>query len=238
MADEYSNVFDLKAFYDSALGRYTCQRLRLKITALWHEISREKILGFGFTLPYLPLFSYGNECFAFMPSTIGAMKIKGSVPCVMADCINLPAKNEYFDRVIIVHGLENCELPAKLLEEIWRVLKPAGKLLVIVPNQGTFWQKIKNPFRTSRVFSRHRLINCLTYSKFTPKKFRRALFFIPTKFRNLNRLCGIIGMIFWRPFSGVLIVEAEKLIFAASGRTIKIPLSPWKLFKPKLAGTT
>lgn len=229
------DVSELKAFYETGLGKFTCRKLRERITKLWPEVSSEKILGFGFALPYLPLFTYGNNCIAFMPAKIGALKIEEASPVAMVDSDMLPAKNEYFDRVMIIHGMENCELAEKLLEEAWRILKPTGKLLIIVPSSGGIWESHGDtPFRGVRSYSKTQLLEHVLYSKFSAKRVVRELFFIPSRFRWINRLSQVLGAVFLRQSAGVFIIEAEKLIFAAGGRPIKIAPTIWdKVFKPK-----
>ena len=115
--EKFNNVFELKEFYESPLGKFTCRNIRAAIIKIWPEISREKILGFGFALPYLPLMAYNNNCVAFMPAIIGAMKIDEATASCMVDSEALPVKNEVFDRIIITHGLENTE---NLRQRLWR----------------------------------------------------------------------------------------------------------------------
>ena len=228
------NVSELKNFYETDLGKFACRKIRAKITAYWHETIGEKILGIGFALPYLPLFSYGNSCIAFMPANIGALRIEESPPSVMVDSTTLPAGNEIFDRVVIIHGFENVPMPEKLLEEAWRVLKPNGKLFLVAPNENGTWLGSKSPFYKSRAFSRNKLREFLLFNKFAPRRYGRALFFIPTQFRLINKAGELFGRIFMRGSAGVLIFEAEKLIFGVGGRPIKIAPTIWdKIFKPK-----
>lgn len=227
-------VSELKEFYETNLGKFTCRRIRESISKFWQHPSKEKILGYGFALPYLPLFSYGNSCLAIMPPHIGAMKVEGGAACVMAEGTALPAQNEFFDRVIIIHGIENSELPEKLLEEMWRILKPSGKLLLIAPNEGSLWRKSSTPFRETRAYSKRKLLEYLSYNKFAPRRSRRALFFFPTRFIFLNRFIEFFGQVILREFCGIWIIEAEKMVFAPGGRPIKIAPTLWdRIFRPK-----
>jgi len=230
------NADELKAFYESGLGKFACRKLRARITSFWPEIANEKIFGFGFTLPYLPLFSYGNKVIALTPENIGPVKIEDASASVIADPTSLPLGNEFFDRAIIIHGLEHVQIPEKLIEEIWRALKPDGKLLIIAPNENGVWLRKASPFYKTKAYSRLKLTEYLYFNKFFVTRFGRALFFVPTRFRIINRISEFFGRIFLRPFCGVLIIEAEKRIFAPGGRPIKIPVSIWdRLFKPKAA---
>ncbi len=230
------NVTELKEFYETPLGKFTCQKLRQKISKLWPEVSREKILGLGFALPYLPLLAYGNSCVAFMPSSIGAMKVEDASPTAMVDITALPARNEYFDRAVLIHCMENIEETEKMLEQLWHVMKPAAKILLIVPNDNSLWLKLNTPYKKSLSYTKMTLLHYLLFSKFSPRRISRDLFFIPSNNRSINRLTSFLGNIFWRNYSGVLIIEAEKLIFAPGGKPIKIAPTIWdKIFKPKAA---
>ena len=39
------------------------------------------------------------------------------------------------DRVLMVHSLEFAESPRETLKELWRVLAPGGRLVIVVPNR-------------------------------------------------------------------------------------------------------
>jgi len=52
----------------------------------------------------------------------------------------LPFRKCFFDIVYSNNALEHVSDPQKVLNEIFRVLKPGGKMVVIVPNYFTFWE--------------------------------------------------------------------------------------------------
>ena len=54
---------------------------------------------------------------------------------VRGDAQNLPFPDEEFNFVSIIHTLEHCPDPDRVLTEIKRVLKPNGRVLVVVPLQ-------------------------------------------------------------------------------------------------------
>ena len=54
---------------------------------------------------------------------------------VRGDAQELPFPDEEFHFVSIIHTLEHCPEPQKVLSEIKRVLKPNGRILVVVPLQ-------------------------------------------------------------------------------------------------------
>lgn len=55
------------------------------------------------------------------------------------DSSNLPALSNTYDTAICVEVLEHLYDPGHILKEIYRCLKPAGHLIVTVPN-GVFWR--------------------------------------------------------------------------------------------------
>lgn len=54
-------------------------------------------------------------------------------PDILANAHNLPISNESADGVICKSVLEHVENPFKVVEEIYRILKPGGKCFVYVP---------------------------------------------------------------------------------------------------------
>ncbi len=196
----------------------------------------EKIAGFGFTLPYLPLFANNNSEISLTPGALGAENLNS--PVNMALCVEdmLPLKNEYFDKILVAHGFENIDNDEALMQEFWRVLKPGGKLLVIAANDDSFWRKTATPFAKGKGLTHFRLLELAMGSKFFSRGFDRALFFPPSSNAFLNLfLERAIGLV-CRAASGVMVIEMEKIIFVPRGRTSKVtPSLIERIFKPKAA---
>lgn len=53
------------------------------------------------------------------------------LPALVADCESLPFQDESFDRITLAFGLRNMTHKERALEELHRVLRPEGKLLVL-----------------------------------------------------------------------------------------------------------
>ncbi len=62
---------------------------------------------------------------------------------VKGNAEELPFSDSYFDAVLCSETLEHTQHPRKVLEELSRVVKPGGKLVVSVPNE-PFINKIKS----------------------------------------------------------------------------------------------
>ena len=60
---------------------------------------------------------------------------------MLVDDTELPLIDEGADRILLVHMLEWSEKPRELLRELWRVLAPNGRLLLVVPNRRGLWAR-------------------------------------------------------------------------------------------------
>lgn len=80
----------------------------------------------------------GASLFGFDISELAARKAaEKGLPAMVADAeAGLPFKDNSFDLVICSEVLEHLFDPERALEEIRRVLKPTGRLIVSVPNMG------------------------------------------------------------------------------------------------------
>jgi SAM-dependent methyltransferase len=223
----------LKDFYETETGKLVCQILRNKIFKTWGAHSDEKIMGYGFALPYLPLFADYNSCVAFCPAAIGGLKIEG-LDTVIVDENNLPARNDVYDKIICIHGAELSNKLPNLISEFWRILSPNGKLILITANQDSFWRKSKTPFAGGMSYTKYQLMQVLMHNKFFLQSANRALFFPQFQVKLLGKIFETLGSVLWNRNGGVNIVTAQKMIFSPRGRRIRA-ISPFleKFFKPK-----
>ena len=179
--------------------------------------------GLGFATPYLG--EYRGEAHtlgALMPAGLGALSWPehGASLTVLVDETDLPLDDECADRILLVHLLERSERSTRLLREIWRVLAPGGRILIIVPNRRGLWARVDTtPFGYGSPFSRSQLTRLLKECMFQPEGWEYALFMPPFNWRLLMRWPGFwerLGLILWPTFSGAILVEATKQVYAAS----------------------
>ena len=114
-------------------------------------------------------------------------------------------------------------LKYRLLRQLWRVLAPEGKLLLVAPNRASLWAQVEwSPFGQGRPFSRRELENILRDVLFVPTFWDRALFVPPF---NSRALIGTgaswerLGQRFAPGLGGVHLVEATKSLYAPVGPT-------------------
>jgi demethylmenaquinone methyltransferase/2-methoxy-6-polyprenyl-1,4-benzoquinol methylase len=60
-----------------------------------------------------------------------ATRRRASVPFLAADALALPFRDRAFDLVTIAFGLRNLADPSHGLREVWRVLRPRGRILIL-----------------------------------------------------------------------------------------------------------
>src|SRR3954449_13026117 len=69
------DVIDLRDFYSQRLGIVARRLINRGIRARWRDAQGQRVLGLGYTTPYLGLFGEDSErCIAFMPAAQGVLK--------------------------------------------------------------------------------------------------------------------------------------------------------------------
>jgi SAM-dependent methyltransferase len=192
----------------------------MALSAVWTSVPNERLVGLGYTLPWLERFGADAErVFAFMPATQGAVVWPSTGPAATALVFDedLPLVDASVDRMLLVHSLEHAENPRETLNEIWRVLSPAGHVVIVVPNRRGMWARFEHtPFGTGRPFSRGQLSELLREANFTPAAWADALHFPPSQRRFVMRAHNLLergGRRLWPIFSGALVVSAQKRLY-------------------------
>ena len=133
------------------------------------------MVGLGYTTPYLGLFrDEAERCLAFMPAAQGVIKWPSARPALAAlvEEYDLPLPDLSVDRLILVHALEMSDDAPSLLRELWRVLGPGGRLLLVIPNRRGLWARMDTtPFGQGRPYSRSQILHLLRETSFTPRCF-------------------------------------------------------------------
>jgi SAM-dependent methyltransferase len=180
------------------------------------------VLGVGYPTPYLGLFRETAErCLAFMPAEQGVLKWPTARPTLstLVDENSLPLPDAAVDRILIVHALEMSDDPAALLREVWRVLAPSGRLLIIIPNRRGLWARSDaTPFGNGRPYSRSQISQLLRQTWFTPAAWSEALYMPPVSSGLILQSAAAwerAGSAISAPFNGVHLVEATKQVYRA-----------------------
>ena len=216
----YLDIVELRDFYAGALGRVARRLLAQRLRQRWPKAAGQVMVGLGYACPYLEVFAGDGELSALMPAGQGAANwpLQPPFKTALVDEFEMPLGDGSVDRLLIVHALEVSEAPQALLREAWRVLAPGGKMMIVVSNRRGLWARVDaTPFGFGQPFSRVQLTRLLRDAMFSPVAWFGALHIPPFSFRLLLKSAVAwerIGRRLWPGFSGVIVVEATKQVFA------------------------
>ncbi len=219
------DVIDLRVFYGGELGNVARRLIAHRMRARWPSVKGMRVVGLGYATPFMGVLrDEAAMLAAFMPARQGVVHWPQEGPCVttLVEEAYLPLEDASVDRVLVVHGLEMSESLPDMLREIWRVLTPDGRVLLVVPNRRGMWARFdKTPFGHGRPFSRGQLTQYLRDALLSPSGWSTALYVPPFDRMFLKRSAAAwerLGLWLWTAFSGVIIVEATKQVYAVSPR--------------------
>ncbi len=128
-----SNYLERRLILDSVKA---CQRLM--------RTGRVLDVGCG-TKPYRDFFHMDGHSYwgVDFPASFENCFRAGAMPDIFANCLQLPFKSGSFDAAVCTQVLEHVKQPQTLLDEIGRILKPDGTLLLSAPMT---WPLHEEPF--------------------------------------------------------------------------------------------
>ncbi len=214
------DVTDLRAFYASPLGSVACRLVSRAISRFWGPLVGLRVLGLGYAVPYVT--AVRPECeraLAFMPASQGVVNWPSTGPSASAlvDPLMMPLPDASIDRVLVIHALETVESPSELLYEVWRILTPGGRMIVVAPNRRGLWARLDTtPFGQGQPFSRSQLKALMRQTQFSPEGWAETLYVPPLRNRFFLRSAAAwerVGAGASLPFAGLHIVEATKQLY-------------------------
>jgi SAM-dependent methyltransferase len=217
------DILDLRAFYASDLGRAARAMIGRKLTEAWGEARGLDVLGLGYPTPYLgPFRDQARRAVVAMPAQQGVEIWPGSGGG-LASLVHeeaLPFQNALFDRILVIHALEESPDPLALLREVWRVMAPSGRVIVAVCARDGLWANAEHtPFGHGRPYSRRQLAHLIGEAEFEPVGYTRALYVPPVAWLSGQaETFEQAGSRLWPRFSGVVMIEAVKQTFAIKAR--------------------
>lgn len=216
-----TDALEIARFYRTERGRAAREMVRRRLEALWGEAKGMDILGYGYAVPYLDLWrETARRAVAYMPAAQGAVvwPDRKAGRSALGEETRLPFREALFDRVLMVHALEEASDLRRLLREVWRVLAPEGRVIVVCANRIGLWASADStPFGHGRPYTRTQLQRVLTEALFEPTAWSRALYAPPWKIA-----CGpktadafeAVGERALNPVGGLILAEAVKHVGA------------------------
>ncbi|NNE57167.1 MAG: methyltransferase domain-containing protein [Hellea sp.] len=233
------NVRHLESFYASRLGRAANNMVLRRLSTVWPDLTGRDVLGYGYCYPYVtPYLDSAKRVVLAMPGAMGAMAQRSSrgVMTCLTESISLPFEDAQFDNVLVAHGVEEANMLPELLQELWRVTRPEGRIIVIAANRSGLWARTdRSPFGAGRPFSRSQLKSALSDARFIPTLWSGALYIPPVKFLTGSTVLNVTetcGETVWPGFSGLVLVEAIKRLYAEPSGNAKEEIKR-PIFAPK-----
>jgi SAM-dependent methyltransferase len=227
---------NLRSFYDSPRGKIARRYIGKRLGEHIGEIKGQRLLGVGYVTPFLrPFLKNAERVIAAEPVYGRATPWPPEARALSASVEEhlLPFQDAFFDRILVIHGLETADSTRRFLREIWRVLTDDGKLILVVPNRVSFWAQLeRTPFGFGHPFSNGQLQRLLEEMLFEIEEWDTALFIPPFGWRSprLGQAFERLGHRFWPRLSGVHIVKATKSLYAGapaeSARARRLKFAP------------
>ena len=176
------SIEELRTFYGEPAGALARRLLARRLDDAWGEASGCDVLGLGYATPWLDAFVGARRVVAAMPGGQGVelWPVAGRNRTVLVDDRRLPFAAGSFDRILLVHALEEAEDAAGLLLEAVRALTPAGRIILVAAARGGLWSRVETtPFGYGRPFTRRQLERLVREAGLEPTAWSQTLYVPP-----------------------------------------------------------
>ena len=211
------DVSKINTFYNNSHGQMVAKLLREDLSNIWEPSKTTSNLAVGFPFYFFP---EDIICPVLMPVEIGgiAWAHNQEIYTAIIDSNSWPLESDSIDCIFISHALEFITDHHSFLMEAGRVLKSAGKLILMVPHRRGLWLRTETtPFGHGTPFSKGQIFRLLKNTGLNPEKCTRSLFLPPFAYKlpeALTHQIEIVGEHLLQLLGGVLIVEATKMVYA------------------------
>jgi SAM-dependent methyltransferase len=220
------DVLELREFYSTRLGLAAREMVARKVWEAWGDASGLDVLGLGYATPYLEMWRpTARRTLAAMPAQQGVevWPHSGRIGACLIEETASPFANALFDRVMVIHALEESVDPEALLREVWRVLAPSGRVVIAAACRRGLWSGAEStPFGHGRAYTRRQLEALVREAELEPTAWSRAVYLPPVNlFAPWADVWEQVGSRLWPPFAGVILLEAVKQTFAVKPKALR-----------------
>jgi SAM-dependent methyltransferase len=176
------SVEDLRSFYGEPAGALARRMLARRLEEAWGEANGCDVLGLGYATPWLDAFVGARRTVAAMPGGQGVelWPSVGRNRTLLVDDRRLPFAAGAFDRVLLVHALEEADDALAPMLEAVRALAPAGRIIIVAAARGGLWSRSEStPFGHGRPFTRRQLERLVREAGLEPTAWAQTLYAPP-----------------------------------------------------------
>ena len=160
---------DVRAFYSHQDGQRAARVIARTIAPFIRRTANHRLLGLGPVAPILQGFDHSQIAHLAIadPFGLGPFPTAAQNSVAQVEARHLPFADALFDQALVLHMLELDARPERLLRELWRVLAPAGDIVLLVANRAGLWTHFETtPFGHGSPFGRNQLSRLLTHAMF------------------------------------------------------------------------
>lgn len=225
------SVSELRDFYAGPLGEVVRRMVARRVAEAWRGARGCDVLGLGYATPWLDELGEARRTVAAMPQAQGVedWPTAGRNRALLVTDSRLPFAAASFDRVLLVHALEEADDARALLGEVGRVLAPSGRLVVVAAARAGLWSRAeRTPFGHGRPYTRSQLEALVRAAELEPAAWSQAVYLPPwsrlvpfaDSFEQAGAtlLPGVAGLILLEAVKRVPAVVAPGAVVAAERR--------------------
>ena len=224
------SIEDLRIFYGEPTGALARRLLARRLADAWGEAVGCDVLGLGYATPWLDAFVGARRLVAAMPGGQGVepWPTVGKNRSVLVEDRRLPFAAGSFDRILMVHALEEAEDAKALLLEAVRALSPAGRVILVAAARGGLWSRVEaTPFGHGRPFTRRQLERLVRDVGLEPTAWSQTLY-VPPWGPLLPLADGFeqVGRRVLPGAAGVILLEATRHAYARTRPSGAVATAP------------
>lgn len=212
------SIHELRSFYGDPRGDWVRRLLARRLADAWGTAYGCDVLGLGYATPWLDQFSDARRAIAAMPARQGAEHwASGSRNrTALVDENALPFSGGQFDRVLIVHAIEEADDPQHLLVEAARTMSANGRMIIATAARGGLWARAETtPFGHGRPFSRPQLEKLVRGTGLEPTAWSPALYVPPWRpLLAFSEGFEQAGRLLMPGTAGLILMEAARHTYA------------------------
>ncbi|QQQ17500.1 class I SAM-dependent methyltransferase [Brevundimonas vitis] len=212
------SIDELRTFYGEPAGALVRRLLARRLDDAWGEGVGCDVLGVGYATPWLDAFVGARRVVAAMPGGQGVEQwpVVGRNRTLLIDDRRWPFAAGAFDRILLVHALEEADDPHALLTEAVRALAPAGRIILAAAARGGLWARVEaTPFGHGRPFTRRQLEQLVRAVGLEPTAWTQTLYTPPwAPLLPLSDGIEQVGKHVLPGAAGLILLEASRHAYA------------------------